>query len=169
MGRLRGSANLYYHPRYDTFHIGMSRARACLLPFSLKQKWNRGRGRSQPVHAGKGLLHVACEWSGNLFCKNGFLGLQMVQFECPRVLHPLPPFTFGVHYGLSFFLHAVEGDTPQWTPKVNDTRGVWPWGIQIGPFGVQETYFCKVNFHFINRPDAAFPFSCILWNGHPTM
>ena len=47
-------------------------------------------------------------------------------------------------------------------------RGVWPWGIQVGPYAVHETYFCKMNLHFINRPHAAFPISCIQWNGQPT-
>ena len=51
---------------------------------------------------------------------------------------------------------------------MNGTKGVCPWGIQIGPFAVHETYFCKMDFHFINRPDAAFPLSCITvkWTPH---
>ena len=48
-------------------------------------------------------------------------------------------------------------------------RGVWPWGIQIGSFAVHETYFCKMDVHFINRPDAALPFSCIKRKGHSTV
>ena len=44
--------------------------------------------------------------------------------------------------------------TLQWTPKVDDTKG----GIRNGPFAVHENYFCKMNFHFINWPHAAFPF-----------
>ena len=70
---------------------------------------------------------------------------------------------------ISLFLHAGERDTPHWTQKWMTLRGVWPWGIQIGPYGVQKTYFCKVNFHFINRPHAAFPFSCIQRKGHPSV
>ena len=30
----------------------------------------------------------------------------MVQFECPRALHPLLSFTSGVHYGVPILLHA---------------------------------------------------------------
>ena len=41
--------------------------------------------------------------------------------------------------------------------------GVWPWGIQVGPFGVHKTYFCKVEFYFIHVSDAAFSFSCMHW------
>ena len=48
-------------------------------------------------------------------------------------------------------------------------RCVWPWGIQIGFFAVQETHFCIMDFHFINRPHAAFPFSCIQRKGHPSV
>ena len=63
-----------------------------------------------------------------------------------------------------------EKGTPKYgSHKWLTPKGVWPWGTQIGPFAVHKTYFCKMNFHFINRPHAAFPFSCIQWNGHPTM
>ena len=48
-------------------------------------------------------------------------------------------------------------------------RGVRPWGIQIGPFAVHKTYFCKMNFHFINKPHAAFPFSSMQRKRHPTV
>ena len=37
----------------------------------------------------------------------------------------------------------------------------WSWGIRFGPFAVHGTYFCKIDFHFINKPHGAFPFSCI--------
>ena len=40
-------------------------------------------------------------------------------------------------------------------------RGVLPWDIQVGPFEVDEIYFWKISFHFINKPCAAFPFPCI--------
>ena len=46
-------------------------------------------------------------------------------------------------------------------------RELWPRANQIGPFGVQETYFCKVNFPFVNMPHAAFPFNCMQRNGNP--
>ena len=38
----------------------------------------------------------------------------MVQFECPRVIHPLMPFTFGVHCGLPFSLDAGKGKYCMW-------------------------------------------------------
>ena len=67
------------------------------------------------------------------------------------------------------FLHAEERDTLQWTQKWTTPRVVWPWGIRIGSFGVYKTYFCKMNFHFFNRPHASVPFSCMQRKGHPTM
>ena len=42
-------------------------------------------------------------------------------------------------------------------------------GLLIGPFGVHETYFLKNKLFFFSRSHAAFPLSCIQWNGHPTM
>ena len=64
------------------------------------------------LHVGKGkrdILHVHNNKSGNLFCKNIFCGLQVVQFECPRVIHPLLSFNFGVHCVVPFPVHAVKG------------------------------------------------------------
>ena len=46
-------------------------------------------------------------------------------------------------------------------------RGVWPWGIQIGPLAVYKTYFYKEDFHFNNKSRAAFPFSCMPRKGQP--
>ena len=46
--------------------------------------------------------------------KYGFLRLQMVQFECPRVIHPLVSVTFGVHCRLPFSLHAGKGKCCMW-------------------------------------------------------
>ena len=48
-------------------------------------------------------------------------------------------------------------------------RVAWPWGIQIGPFGIHETYLSHINFHLINKSHAAFPFSCIPRKGQPTV
>ena len=48
-------------------------------------------------------------------------------------------------------------------------RGGWPWGIQIGSFAVHETYFCKMDFHFMNKLHAAFSFSCIQRKWHPSV
>ena len=39
-----------------------------------------------------------------------FHGLQMVQFECPRVIHPLVSFTFGVHCGVPFLYMQEKGN-----------------------------------------------------------
>ena len=81
--------------------------------------------------------------------------------------------SFGVHtayfcFPISLFLHAEKRDTLYWTPKVNGTK--WcSWGIQIGPFRVHKTYLSYMNFHFINRPHAAFSFSCMQRNGYPTL
>ena len=52
------------------------------------------------------MLHVACKLSGNLLLKNRFRGLQMVRFECTRVIHLLLSFTLGIHYGVLFALHG---------------------------------------------------------------
>ena len=41
----------------------------------------------------------------------------MVQFKCPRVIHPLISFTFGVHCGLPFSLHAGKGTCCMWLVK----------------------------------------------------
>ena len=37
-------------------------------------------------------------------------GLQMVQFELPRVIHPLVPFTFGVFFRVSFLCMQEKGN-----------------------------------------------------------
>ena len=60
---------------------------------------------------------------------------------------------------------AHHGGLQKWmTP-----RCLLPLGIQIGPFAVHKTYSCKINFHVINKPHAAFAFSCIQRKGHPTL
>ena len=38
----------------------------------------------------------------------------MVQFECPMVILPLVPFTFGVHCGVSISLYAGKGKCCIW-------------------------------------------------------
>ena len=38
----------------------------------------------------------------------------MIQFECPRVNHPLVLFTFGVHWGVSISLYAGKGKCCIW-------------------------------------------------------
>ena len=64
------------------------------------------------LHARK--LHVACQKSGNSYCKNRFRGLHMVQFECPRVINPLVLFTFGVQCGVPISLYAGKGKCCMW-------------------------------------------------------
>ena len=46
---------------------------------------------------------------GNVLCKNRFCGLQMVQFECFRVVYSLVSFTFGVHCEMPFSQYAGKG------------------------------------------------------------
>ena len=59
----------------------------------------------------------------------------------------------------SLLLHTVKSTSPNVPQKWMTPSGVWPWGIQIGPLAVHTTYFCQIDFHFINRLHAAFPFS----------
>ena len=62
------------------------------------------------------------------------------------------------HFPFSVSRKRAPYNGPQkWMTK----RGVWPLAIQIRSFAVHETYFCQMDFHFINKPHAAFPFSCI--------
>ena len=49
--------------------------------------------------------------------------------------------------------------------KLMKAKGVWPWGIQVGPFWVWETHFWKIKFCFIHKQDAAFPFLCMQGKG----
>ena len=68
-------------------------------------------GASLSLHARKG---KCCMWLVNKVdtysaCKNRFCRLQMVQFECPKVMHPLMSSPFGVHCGVPFSLHIGKG------------------------------------------------------------
>ena len=38
----------------------------------------------------------------------------MVQFECPKVIHTMLLFTFGVHCGVTLSLHAGKGKCCLW-------------------------------------------------------
>ena len=69
----------------------------------------------------------------------------------------------------NFMLRTVKWAPHNVPQKWMRPRGLWPWGIQIGAFGVHETYFSNMNFHFFNRPHAAFPFSCTQWKGSPQL
>ena len=67
------------------------------------------------------------------------------------------------------FPASREMGIPLWTARVSGHRGCMNLGHSIGPFGIHETYFCNMDFHFIDQPHAAFPFSCIKANGHLTV
>ena len=73
------------------------------------------------------------------------------------------------HAAFPFSCMQRKGTPYSGPQKWMTARGVWPWGIQIGPFAVYETYFCKMNFHFIHKSHAAFPFSCMQRKGQPTV
>ena len=59
-------------------------------------------------------LHVACYKGGNSFSENRFCGLQIVQFECPRFIHPLVSLIFWIHCGVPFSLYAGKGKCCMW-------------------------------------------------------
>ena len=50
------------------------------------------------------------------------------------------------------------------TKKWMSPRGVWPWDIQIGPFGIHKIYICNMNFYLL-ASHMHNPFSCMrkLW------
>ena len=71
--------------------------------------WSHSLSRSFvncPFHWMQEKGNAACglKKSVNLFFKKRFHGLQMVQFECPRVIHPLVSFSSKVICGLPFSL-----------------------------------------------------------------
>ena len=51
------------------------------------------------------------------FAKVGFVDMQMVQYECPRVIHPLVSFTFEVRFGVPFSLDAGKWNCCMWLVK----------------------------------------------------
>ena len=67
------------------------------------------------------------------------------------------PLHWQATWSMSLFQHAEK----KWMKR----RGIWPWFIQVGPFRVHKIYFWIVNFHFIIKPHAAFPFSCMQRKG----
>ena len=75
-----------------------------------------------------------------------------VNFHFVNMPHAAAPFTACKEMGI---LHSLP-----W--KCMTPRELWPSAIQIGAFGVQETYFWKVNFHFVNVPHEAVPFCYLL-------
>ena len=93
----------------------------------------------------------------------GFLDCKwIVQLEFPRVIRPLLINTFEVLSFMSFSLHAGKG--PIAHQKWMTLKGVWPWGIQIGPFTVHNTYFYQMEFHLINKPMQCSLFQHALWH-----
>ena len=83
----------------------------------------------EKVNAACGLLikgkFILQKW---VLCKNGFRVLQMVQFECPRVIYPLVSFTFGSTLRCPFPLHAGKGKCCMW------------------PVNKVEIHFAKIGF-----------------------
>ena len=68
------------------------------------------------------ILHVAYKkWK--FIWQEYVCGLQMVQFECPRAMHPLLRFPFGVHYGGAFSLLAGKGKCCTWLVK--KVKNIW--------------------------------------------
>ena len=103
-------------------------------------------------------------------------------YQTSKVVQP-----WGIHFGLFgvqethflkmnfhfvnkphfLFLHTEKREPYIRPQRWMATKVVQPWGIPIGPFGVQETHFCKMDFHFVDKPHGAFPFSCMQRKGNP--
>ena len=82
-------------------------------------------------------------------------------YYCQTYLHFI-----NTHMQHSLFLHAEERAPHSGYQKWMTSRVDWPWGIQIGPFGVYKTYLWKIDFRFINKPHAAFPFPACRGKAH---
>ena len=80
---------------------------------------NLGHPRPMPRHWRSSSLHARkgkyC--SGNSFCNFSFQGLQMIQFECPKVIHSLVSLNFGVYCGVPFSLHTGKWKCCMWSVK----------------------------------------------------
>ena len=111
----------------------------CRIPFSCMQR------------KGHSILDPKCEWHPGAF------KLDHLQCTKPIFANWISTLLTG-HMQHSLFLHAEKRALHTRPQKWMTPRGVWPWGIWIGPFAVNETYFCQLNFHFIDRPHAGFPF-----------
>ena len=113
----------------------------CGVPFSP----DAGKGKCCIWLLNKVEIHFAkigfvdCKWSNlnapgsytpcsNLLCKIRFRWLLMVQFECPRVIHPLLSSTIGVCCTVPLSLHAGKGKCCMW------------------PIKKVEIYFSKIGF-----------------------
>ena len=127
-----------------------------------------------------------CIWplkSGNLFEENRFCGLQMVwlgstplkkkwkfiwvklvswtindPIRMPQGHTSFDFINFWGRGGIESALFPEKRALQNWHHKWLRPRGVWPRGIQIGPYSVHKTYFRKINLQFFKRPHAAFPF-----------
>ena len=54
-------------------------------------------------------------------------------------------FQFKSSCNISLFLHAEKRAPHNDLKKWMTSRGVWHWGIQIGPFAVRETHFSEIS------------------------
>ena len=81
--------------------------------------------------------------------QNGFLGLQKIQFECPRVIHTLVPFSFGVHWGVPFSLDAGKGKCCMWpVNKVKINLEIWVSWTANGPIRMPQGHTPLGVIHF---------------------
>ena len=85
-------------------------------PWSHSLLWST-EGCPFPCMQEKGNAASSLWKSGNLLLGNRFCGLQMVQLECPKVIHPLVSFTFIVNWGVPFSIHAGKGKCCIWILK----------------------------------------------------
>ena len=89
----------------------------------------------------------------------------MVQFECPRVIHPLVSLTFGVHCGMPFSLYAVKGKCCMW--PVNKVE------IYLWKMGFMDCKWSNLNApgsytpwcHSLLGSTVGCPFLCMLEKG----
>ena len=93
-------------------------------------------------------------------------GGKMVQFECPRVTHPLVSFTFGAHCGVPFSLDAGKGKCCMWL--VNKVE------IHLAKKGFAESKWSNLNapgsytpwFHSLLGSRVELPFLCMQEKGN---
>ena len=136
----RKNGNLFPKNRF----CGLQNARVIhpFVLFSLEVHY----GMLFSLHAGKGKY---CMWPfkkrGNLFFNIKFCGLQMVQFECSRVMRPLLSFTFGSHLGAPFFLHSG------YYSEVNDSKECITLGHSKRTIWSPQNLFYTRIFHFYRR------------------
>ena len=73
----------------------------------------------------------------------------MVQFKCPRVMHPLLLYTFGVHYGVPFSVDAGKGSTAYglWI-KLKSILKTWASWTANGPIWMAQGHTPLGVIHF---------------------